>query len=726
MKKRKIFILLILALPVAILLPSINKFPYPFNSNYSDLTISHYPNAIFIKQSLFGNGQIPLWSDTILSGYPFAADPLSGLWYPPGWPAFVLPLPLGFNLLVLMHLLWGGLGMYLFLKSERKNLLPALFGAVMFESLPKLFAHYGAGHLTIVYAVCWTPWLFWAEKRRSGLESVNQGSILPGAIVGIMLLADVRWAALAVIGWALYSVYLKVIVQHQSISKLSVDNRPGSIKKYSPDLIYWIRAFSVQLFIGLLLAAPLLLPLVEFTRLSSRQAMTPADILSYSLPPANLLGILIPDMGAYAETITYCGALAVVLFFWILIDRTMRRKNIFWIGLVILAFIYSLGSALPFSSLLARLPGFSLLRVPARMVFMAGFGLSILVASGVESLSASAPQFQARAKAVTNLALVGLSFFLWLLAVGVWIINKVFPIEFVWSATAITIFSFLVLMRLNDRISVNYWTVILFPLLVLDLVTVDFTQVDYHSASEVGSKTNQLISAVGQQNNLFRIYSPSYSLPQNIAADHNLELADGIDPLQLKSYVDFMKEASGVPTSGYSVTLPAYASGNPLEDNKNFNPDARSLGILNVKFIVSNFELHINGIEAKGVFGTTHLYENMLALPRAWIQPETSKIGQDVTPAHISIFEPNLIQLAVKGPGLLVLSEINYPGWNMYVDGKRQQIENVAGLLRGVKLDAGDHNILFSYFPLTVYAGLAITGLLLAFLAARYFYSQKR
>jgi Bacterial membrane protein YfhO. len=615
--------------------------------------------------------------------------------------------------------------MYLFLKSERKNTLPALCGAIMFESLPKLFAHYGAGHLTMVYAICWTPWLFWAEKRRSALERVGKGSILPGAIVGIMLLADVRWAAYAVIGWTLYSVYLKVIAQHQSISELSFDRRPGNIKSYSRAIIRWIPAFAVQLFIGLMLAAPLLLPLVEFTRLSSRQAMTSADILSFSLPPANLLGILIPDMGAYAETITYCGALAVVLFLWILINRTVRRKNIFWIGLVIFAFIYSLGSALPFSSVLGQLPGFSLLRVPARMVFMAGFGLSVLVASGVESLSESALPIQARGKVVTNLALVGLSFFVWLLAVGVWIINKAFPVEFVWGAAAITIFSFMVLMRLNDRISVKYWTVILFPLLVLDLVTVDFTQVDYHSAAEVGLEANQLISAVGHQNNFFRIYSPSYSLPQNIAADHKLELADGIDPLQLQSYVNFMEEASGVPTSGYSVTLPPYASGDPLEDNKNFTPDARSLGILNVKFIVSNFELHVNGIAEKGVFGATYLYENMLALPRAWVQPETSKIGKDVTPAQISVFEPNRIQLEAKGPGLLVLSEINYPGWNLYVDGKKQEIENVAGLLRGVKLDAGDHNILFLYFPLTVYAGLALTGLMLAFLAARIFIQRK-
>ncbi len=724
MKRQKALIFLILLLPVTIFLPFINKYPYPFHSNYSDLTISHYPNAIFIKQSLFDNAQIPLWSNTIFSGYPFAADPLSGLWYPPGWPVFILPLPLGFNLLVLIHLLWGGMGMYSFLKSERKNTLAALCGAVMFESLPQLYAHYGAGHLTMVYAVCWTPWIFWAEKRRENLDKIKKSSVLPGAILGIMVLADIRWAAYAAMGWTLYSIYLRFIEQNESQAESSKVNKFGKIKEYFLVVIHWFPKFAVQLLLGLLLAAPLLLPLAQFTRLSTRQAMTPVDILSFSLPPVNLLGILIPDMGANAETLTYCGALAVVLFLWILIDSKMRRKNIFWIGLILLAFIYSLGSALPFSSLIVKLPGLSLLRVPARMVFMAGFGLSVLVASGVESLSGTNVEYPTRTRAITNLVLTGLSFFVWLLAIGIWFINKLFPLEFVWGTAAITLFSLLVIMRLNGHISVKYCSIILLPLLVLDLITVDFTQIEYHSAFQENSQDEELISAIGQPNNLFRVYSPSYSLPQDIAANHKIELADGIDPLQLQSYVNFMKQASGVPVGGYSVTLPPFATGDPLDDNKNYSPDAIALGVLNVKFIVSNFDLHSNGLEEKGIFGTTRLYENKLLLPRAWVQPDTSPIGQNITPAQILIYTPNQIQLDAKGPGLLVLSEINYPGWNVYIDGKKREIENAAGLLRSVKLDAGEHKLLFTYTPSTVFAGLTLCGLLLALLAARQIYSR--
>jgi hypothetical protein len=112
--------LLWLLLPVILLLPGLTAFPYPNpDARFSDLAITHYPNALYLRQSLFAEGRLPLWSPNILSGMPFAANPLAGVWYPPGWLALLLPLPLGFNLLLMIHLLWGMLGMYGLLRAER-------------------------------------------------------------------------------------------------------------------------------------------------------------------------------------------------------------------------------------------------------------------------------------------------------------------------------------------------------------------------------------------------------------------------------------------------------------------------------------------------------------------------------------------------------------------------------------------------------------------------------
>src|SRR5512146_1883271 len=99
-------------LPVLILLPHLAQFPFQPGSSFSDLLVSHFPNGIYLQRALSQWRTVPLWSPAILSGYPFGADPLSGLYYPPGWLALLFPLPLGFNLVVVLHLIWGGMGMY--------------------------------------------------------------------------------------------------------------------------------------------------------------------------------------------------------------------------------------------------------------------------------------------------------------------------------------------------------------------------------------------------------------------------------------------------------------------------------------------------------------------------------------------------------------------------------------------------------------------------------------
>ncbi|MFQ5616699.1 MAG: hypothetical protein ACE5GO_09635, partial [Anaerolineales bacterium] len=189
----------LLLFPLVFLLAYGNRFLYLPSALYSDLTISHYPNLLFLRRSLLTWGQIPLWSPAILGGFPFAANPISGLWYPPGWLALVLLTPFGFNLLAGLHLAWGATGMYSLLRCQRLSRPAALLGGLAFGLLPKLFAHYGAGHLTLVYAVPWTPWLLLAqEKPRRAFQ--------PGVVLAVIFFADVRWAAFAGVLWLAWTI----------------------------------------------------------------------------------------------------------------------------------------------------------------------------------------------------------------------------------------------------------------------------------------------------------------------------------------------------------------------------------------------------------------------------------------------------------------------------------------------------------------------------------------
>ena len=218
---------------------------------------------------------------------------------------------------------------------------------------------------------------------------------------------------------------------------------------------------------------------------------------------------------------------------------------------------------------------------------------------------------------------------------------------------------------------------------------------------------------IDNETDMFRTYSPSYSIPQYLAVDRALELADGVDPLQIGSYAEFMEAASGIPAEGYSVTIPPFKTGNPDIDNKGSIPDAFLLGLINVKYVVSEFEVQSDGLILLEKIADRYIYLNEQYLTRAWVQtedlsPEDQQSHQLIEKASLLDWRANQIHLNAKGPGKLILSEINYPGWIATIDGVKQDIEPAYGILRSLQLDDGNHEVYFKYRPISIIAGLIL------------------
>jgi hypothetical protein len=228
-------------------------------------------------------------------------------------------------------------------------------------------------------------------------------------------------------------------------------------------------------------------------------------------------------------------------------------------------------------------------------------------------------------------------------------------------------------------------------------------------------KPSEALSTLIDDEGYFRIYSPSYSVDQYFAAEYDLELADGVDPLQIASYVAFMEEATGVAQDQYSVTIPPFKTGDPSQDNKNARMNSTNLGLLNVKYIVSDFAISAPGLTPQLADGIPKIYLNEGFLPRAWV--ERKVLGQEIfDPTNLGKAEvlsksANEIQVEALGPGKLVLSEIQYPGWRVYVDGEQHELSVSHGVLRSVSLPDGNHQVLFKFVPISVYIGLALAGI---------------
>ncbi|GAB4538029.1 MAG: hypothetical protein Fur0020_06810 [Thermodesulfovibrionia bacterium] len=148
-------------------------------------------------------------------------------------------------------------------------------------------------------------------------------------------------------------------------------------------------------------------------------------------------------------------------------------------------------------------------------------------------------------------------------------------------------------------------------------------------------------------------------------------------------------------------------------------------------------------LEYKGQYSGLHLYENKNVMPRAFILHETKPVntlgeaiselqdgidfrrvalisdyadslssapGEGDEGVIIKRYSPNRVEIDVdtKG-GILVLSDLYYPGWKVKVNGKEGRIIRVFGLLRGVVIPEGRLEVIFIYRPVSFYAGVGIS-----------------
>ncbi len=703
-------------LPLILILQNPSWFPYPsLDAEYSDVAISHYPNSLYLKRELLETCSIPLWSRAILSGYPFAANPLSGLWYPPGWLAIIFPLPLGFNLVAALHLLWGGYGLYRYLKLEGLSDRSAIFGALVFEFMPKLIAHYGAGHLTLFYAVNWTPWLLWSARKTKNISAFSQ--LIPACILALICLADPRWVIYSGILWMIQGVAHRSSLNNKkkAFMNVSIANRfLDFLKSFVMNMINKLP----QIVIAILLACPLLIPLIEYTRLSTRVSMSAEEILVFSLPPGRLLGLVFPNFGGNHELIVYAGGTVIILVVVSVLKKDKQHNVHFWLWLSLLSIVFSLGSNIPLVSDFFRLSGLNLLRVPTRMMFLSFLSFAMIAAYTIEDFLTY--KIYADSRRVL-LGMITFAAFVVFLFIGMWFVLEEIPLNFLYGVLLVLFTCLWIGARIVGRIPGNLWFVGLILIALFDWFMVDRSLLSFKNNLDVLNEKNEVATYLSEQEGYFRVYSPSYSLPQQVAMEYDLDLADGVDPLQLEIYANYMEKSTGVPRLGYQVTIPTFENGDPDRDNITHIPDPFLLGQLNVRFIVSEFDLIVDELALRKEFGDTRIYENTKSYPRAWMKVEGTNPDDEVQEVEIKDWYPNQIAVSASGPGLLVLSEIMYPGWKVIVDGEEKQLEAFNGIFRSVKLSEGRHKVLFKFQPASIWIGLGffITGIIIAIIYSR-------
>ena len=308
----------------------------------------------------------------------------------------------------------------------------------------------------------------------------------------------------------------------------------------------------------------------------------------------------------------------------------------------------------------------------------------------------------------------------------------------IWPAAGV-----LIALRAGGRLRASLFASLSLALALADLWAVGFTLYRVRPAAEVLTEGRAAAEWLAAQPRPFRVYSPSYSIPQHTGALYAVETVDGVDPFQLADYVAFMRAATRIDQPGYSVTIPPFPEVAPGEDmllaHRGVAPDLRLLGLLNVRYLAAAYPMTVEGLAPLGERDGVYLYQNTRALPRAFVVERvtpTEGVGgaldwlADNDPAQAAVVDggppldgpegtreadilewtPNHVLVEAEGPGLLVLGEVYDPDWRAEVDGEPAAVVRTDGILRGVYLGMGGHRVTFVYCPAGLGAGVGLTA----------------
>jgi hypothetical protein len=559
-----------------------------------------------------------------------------------------------------------------------------------------------AGHVNVVLALAWLP------VALLGIHLAATTGRVAGA-----LLAGVAWAAALLNHFQMAAFAVLLTLAWGLLIALRREPTVG-----------WKRQFGLLLLalaVALLLSAALLLPLGEALPYLNRTALTIEEAGAFSLPWASLLTTLIPTYGGEPEQVVYLGLPVVILA---LVGLILERDRASWFlaSAAVLAALFALGIHGPLFPLLFRLiPGLGWLRVPPRAWVLVTFCMALLAGRGLDALLPPRLTHLQRRR-VTLAGLVALAIGLTLSAGLILLFSPAPPAA--WSLAALTVLAVAaLLLRGRGLLQPRHFALAILVLVTLDLGLVRAAWTEMRAPADAFAWGGGTAEYLAQQPGQYRSYSPSYSLPQHTAIQHDLALADGVDPIQLAHYADFLATAGGYDPTGYSPSLP------PVLDDASARPDAARLGLLNVGYVAAGFPIQAAGLVLEQQADGTFLYRNEAVLPRAFTVPQAERPARgDVRlelpivpgPARIVTYTANriVVETEPKSPGLLVLSEVWYPGWRAQVDGRAAPVRRVEGTLRGVYLGPGAQRVEFRYAPWTAWVGLGISaGAALALLA---------
>ncbi len=697
------------------------------------LPVGDFTDHFYVLRSFaydeFRAGRFPLWGgDGVFSVYPFQADPESALFYPPvtlnllfwlalGWERFPLA---GFQLEALGHVLLASVLTYLFLRGEVRKRLAAVLGSVAFAYSGYLIS-YPLQQISFLEAAVWLPLALLGVRGLTGQTSeVSEdfGSLRR------------RYLVLTAVAFTL--AFLPG--NPQNLTFLFYTTLAYYAYRCWRTRTPWRVAVGRMALIGLLtvgLSAVQLFPSVEWWRHSTR-ASIPFEKAAVAFPPEDIVQLVLTGLVSWWQPL-YVGVLSLVLAF--VAGVTARRRDTpFWVGLAVVALIFSLGkNVFGFEMAYLTLPGYGLFRNQERHAYLVTFALAVLAAYGADVFLSPLrrPDRRLVGEVARWLRRALPAVFVLLLAAIV--LNRMqldvgdgretpshLAVLFLCLALAVMLFH----LRLYRRGARRAMGVLLLLVLVFDLFSLNRARyyAPYHDPHTVSPLWQQVLSDPG----FFRVQEDEFPIIRDVPGRRRLREVWGV-AIKLAHYDEFLNRAFEdvrwkllgvkyvVTWRGSLVTwqnkaveaemLAREGEGETLKHLYRLPGEPRPAWVVHDVLVAASRDELYGRLNAPDFdpWATAVLWKP------APVEPG-DPAADEVTLTH---FEPDRVAVRARlgAAGLLVLGEVTYPGWQVWVNGQRAELYEADGVLRAVALPPGEWQVEFRFRPVTFYAGAAVSAL---------------
>ncbi len=692
---------------------------------WEDFIYQYYAFRDFAAVSL-SSGTLPLWNPYTFSGMPFQADIQTAVFYVPNLilTLFVSGGKLYFlwvEVLIILHFVLAGAGMYLFMRELGLERMYALFSGIAFTFSGFMIMQ--VIHQTFVCQVAWLP-LILLCLRRTVLRKSPFWMIVTGLLLGHAILA----------GSPQFSVYILLLL----LGYFLFESIPVLRSSRPLVSIALLALGGGVIVIALGLTSLQLLPTMEIAKLSQRAEITFAKSSEGSLHFQQLVTLIAPKyFGAsgaqgsnfwlgqnyweYWETCIYLGIIPLIAAAAGLFVIKRQRNVAFFFGVLIFGYLYSLGDDFFFHSFFFHfIPGFDKFRVPARMSVLFLFGATVLGGYGLKFIVEAANADPKRLR----------KFLLGAAASGVliWVAGQaglfqpsrdIRMYEQVHPIVADNTLLGMIMMLIACGIFFAYLrkTISLSTLLVL-LILLHFIDMNIFGFEQNNGQTNpdtyysrgaDLVNMMKEEGKTeyFRINTRlggAMLLDRNQGMVDRIFTLEGYTPLALQRNYPVGPSSYDVLNAKYRIRIDTASQTMGIQQAANYTP--RAFLVTNIK--VFSREADERSYMESGMFKP--LQEVLLEEDPhfATDTADTATAGQ----VNITSYDLNRItmDLSARKRAILVVSEIYYPGWEIFVDGKEQPIYRADWCLRATPVTVGDHHVELLFRPESFYTGAAISA----------------